>query len=113
MYLLAPPERVIPPAEAAASGAPAVTFGTGKAFPFGTCATLLDLALAKRVRIKYDCKVGDCGKCRVEITDGTEYLDARTPQEDKDRMIGHDEPESRLACLVMRVKGPVSVKIPK
>jgi thioredoxin reductase/pSer/pThr/pTyr-binding forkhead associated (FHA) protein len=109
-----PPERAIAPAEAAASGAPTVTFGTGKAFPFGTCATLLDLALAKRVRIKYDCKVGDCGKCRVEITAGAEHVDPRTPQEDKAlRMIGHDEPESRLACLVTKVRGPVSVQVPK
>ena len=56
-----------------------MTFGPGKTFPFGKSATLLDLALAKRVRIKYDCKVGDCGKCRVEITSGAEHLNPRTP----------------------------------
>jgi pSer/pThr/pTyr-binding forkhead associated (FHA) protein/ferredoxin len=110
----AAPAPAAPAAEPAAPGAPAVSFGGGKPFPLGTCATLLDLALAKRVRIKYDCKVGDCGKCRVEITSGAEYLEARTPQEDKAlRMIGHDEPESRLACLVTKVSGPVSVQVPK
>jgi pSer/pThr/pTyr-binding forkhead associated (FHA) protein/thioredoxin reductase/ferredoxin len=98
----------------AAPGEPSVTFGSGKAFPFGKSNTMLDLALAKRVRIKYECKVGDCGKCRVDVTSGAEYLDPRTAQEDKAlRMIGHPEPASRLACLVTRVTGPVSVQVPK
>jgi 2Fe-2S ferredoxin len=96
------------------SGEPSVTFGPGKTFPFGKSATLLDLALAKRVRIKYECKVGDCGKCRVEVTSGAEHLAAPTSQEEKAlRMIGHAEPESRLACLVKEVKGPVVVQVPK
>ena len=29
------------------------------------------------------------------------------------RMIGHDEPQCRLACLVTRVGGPVGVQVPK
>jgi hypothetical protein len=50
----------------------------------------------------------------VEITSGAEHLDSRTNQEDKAlRMIGHPEPEARLACLVTRVTGPVSVQVPK
>lgn len=103
-----------PPAAAPGSSEPSVTFAPGKTFPFGKSGTLLDLALAKRVRIKYECKVGDCGKCRVDITSGAEHLDPRTPQEDKAlRMIGHDEPECRLACLVTRVGGPVVVQVPK
>ena len=110
------PERAARPAPAAvsASGEPSVTFAPGKTYPFGKSQTLLDLALAKRVRIKYECKVGDCGKCRVDVTAGAEHLDPRTPQEDKAlRMIGHDEPQCRLACLVMRVGGPVAVQVPK
>jgi thioredoxin reductase/ferredoxin/pSer/pThr/pTyr-binding forkhead associated (FHA) protein len=103
-----------PPVPAPGSTEPSVTFGPGKTYPFGKSGTLLDLALAKRVRIKYECKVGDCGKCRVDVTAGAQYLDPRTPQEDKAlRMIGHDEPECRLACLVTRVTGPVSVQVPK
>ncbi len=91
-----------------------MTFGPGKTFPFGKSATLLDLALAKRVRIKYECKVGDCGKCRVEVTSGAEHLDPRTAQEEKAlRMIGHAEPENRLACLVKDVRGPVALQVPK
>ena len=102
-----PPRRPRP-------GEPSVTFAPGKTYPFGKSPTLLDLALAKRVRIKYECKVGDCGKCRVDVIAGAEHLDPRTPQEDKAlRMIGHDEPECRLACLVLRVGGPVSVQVPK
>jgi ferredoxin len=91
-----------------------VTFGPGKTFPFGKSESLLDLALAKRVRLKYDCKVGDCGMCRVEVTSGAEHLEPKSPQEEKAlRMIGHEEPESRLACLVTAVKGPVVVQVPK
>ena len=102
------------PALAVAGGEPTVTFGPGKTFPFGKSATLLDLALTKRVRIKYDCKVGDCGKCRVEVTSGGEHLDPKLDQEEKAlRMIGHSEPENRLACLVKKVRGPVVVQIPK
>ena len=109
-----PPERAAAPVTASAAGDPTVSFGPGKVFPFGKSPTLLDLALAKRVRIKYECKVGDCGKCRVEVTSGDEHLTPRTPQEDKAlRMIGHDEPSSRLACLVKEVRGPLSVQIPK
>jgi thioredoxin reductase/ferredoxin len=98
----------------AASGEPSVTFAAGKTYPFGNSPTLLELALSKRVRIKYECKVGDCGKCRVDVTAGAEHLDPRTPQEDKAlRMIGHAEPECRLACLVTRVGGPIAVQVPK
>jgi ferredoxin len=105
-----------PPGESTtgtAAGARVVTFGPGRAYPFGTSATLLDLALARRVRIKYDCKAGDCGKCRVEITAGAEHVNPRTLTESKAlRMIGHDEPESRLACMVTEVRGPITVVIP-
>ena len=110
----AEPPAAKTPAATPASGEPSVTFAPGKTYPFGKSQTLLDLALAKRVRIKYECKVGDCGKCRVDVIAGAEHLDPRTPQEDKAlRMIGHDEPECRLACLVLRVGGPVSVQVPK
>jgi pSer/pThr/pTyr-binding forkhead associated (FHA) protein/ferredoxin/thioredoxin reductase len=102
------------PVAAPASGEPSVTFGEGKPLPFGKSGTLLDLALAKRVRIKYECKLGDCGKCRVEVTSGAHCLNPRTSQEDKAlRMIGHSEPENRLACLVKDVRGPVVVHVPK
>ena len=114
--LAAPPLAASPKpvAPAVASGEPSVTFAPGKTFPFGKSATLLDLALAKRIRLKYECKVGDCGKCRVEVTSGSEFLDVRTAQEEKAlRMIGHAEPENRLACLVTHVKGPMSVQVPK
>jgi pSer/pThr/pTyr-binding forkhead associated (FHA) protein/thioredoxin reductase/ferredoxin len=110
----APSAPAVPPVSSKSAAEPSVTFGAGKPFPFGKSATLLDLALAKRVRIKYECRVGDCGKCRVTVTSGGEHLDPRTQQENKAlRMVGHDEQENRLACLVTRVKGPVAVEIPK
>jgi pSer/pThr/pTyr-binding forkhead associated (FHA) protein/ferredoxin len=107
-----------PPSPAAPDAKPQtgamVTFGSNKPVPYGSCATLLDLALAKRVRIKYECKVGDCLKCRVEIKAGAANLNPRTAQEEKGlKMIGHPEAESRLACLVTRVTGPVVVQVPK
>ncbi len=111
-----PPPRQVPPTSpaAVAAGDASVTFGPGKTFPFGRSSNLLEMALAKRVRIKFDCKVGDCGKCRVEVTAGADFLDPRTPQEEKAlRMTGHDEPHSRLACLVKTVRGPVAVEVPK
>jgi pSer/pThr/pTyr-binding forkhead associated (FHA) protein/ferredoxin len=105
-----PVKPAVLPAE---PGAAMVTFGSGQTYPFGASATLLDLALSKRVRIKYDCRSGDCGKCRVEVTSGAALLNARQAQEEKTlRMIGHSEPESRLACLVREVRGPVVVEIP-
>jgi ferredoxin/pSer/pThr/pTyr-binding forkhead associated (FHA) protein/thioredoxin reductase len=101
------------PGPAVASG-PVVTFGTSHPVPFGASPTLLDLALTRRVRIKYDCKVGDCLKCRVVVTEGLQHLNPKTPQEEKGlKMIGHAEPESRLACLVTRVTGPVAIEVPK
>ncbi len=107
-----PTEPAKPAAPLPKSGEPSVTFGPGKTFPFAKSATLLDLALAKRVRIKYECKVGDCGKCRVEVTSGAEHLGPRTAQEEKAlRMIGHAEPENRLACLVKDVRGPVVLQV--
>jgi ferredoxin len=108
------PIAAAPAAAAAAGTGPSVTFAPGKTYPFGKSGNMLDLALAKRVRIKYECKVGDCGKCRVEVTAGAEHLNARTGAEDKAlRMIGHAEPENRLACMVTEVAGPVAVHSPK
>jgi len=108
------PPAAKPAAVPAPSGEPSVTFAPGKTYPYGKSPTLLELALAKRVRIKYECKVGDCGKCRVDVTAGAGHLDPRTPQEEKAlRMIGHAEPECRLACLVTRVGGPIAVQVPK
>jgi ferredoxin len=102
------------PAAPAGSTEPSVTFAPGKTFPFGKSKTLLDLAISKRVRINYECKVGDCGKCRVTVISGAENLEPRTPQENTAlRHIGHEEPESRLACVVTKVKGPVVVEAPK
>ena len=40
------------PVSAPPDGAPSVVFGSGKPIPFGKSASLLELALAKRVRIK-------------------------------------------------------------
>jgi thioredoxin reductase/pSer/pThr/pTyr-binding forkhead associated (FHA) protein/ferredoxin len=108
------PAAAKPPVPAIDSSAAMVTFGPGKAYPFGASPTLLDLALSKRVRIKYDCRIGDCGKCRVEVSCGAGALNPREAQEEKAlRMIGHSEPENRLACLVREVRGPVVVQVPK
>ena len=113
--VVTPPAPVSPPLQSAARPTGAVvTFGTGKPLPFGNSSTLLDLALARRVRIKYECKVGDCLKCRVVVKDGLENLNTKTAQEEKGlKMIGHPEAESRLACLVTQVTGPVVVDVPK
>ena len=110
------PAREPPPVTPAApplTGA-SVTFGPGKTYAFGKSGTLLDLALAKRIRIKFECKVGDCGKCRVVVTSGGECLNPRSALEEKAlRMVGHGEPENRLACLVTAVTCPVAVDVPK
>jgi thioredoxin reductase/pSer/pThr/pTyr-binding forkhead associated (FHA) protein/ferredoxin len=111
----AAPAPAAPRPAAAAAGEAAVTFTPpGKAFPAVKGKTLLDLAIAKRVRLKWECKVGDCGKCWVKVTSGGEHLNPRSAQEDKTlRMISHDLPQCRLACLVTEVRGPVAVDVPK
>jgi ferredoxin len=106
--------RPAEPPPSGAPGEPSVTFGPGKTFPFGKSANLLELAIAKRVRIKYSCQKGDCGECHVLVTSGAAHLDPKTKQEEGTlRGFAHTDPRCRLACLVKVVRGPIVVTLPK
>ncbi len=75
--------------------------------------SLLEWSEAKSDAIAYGCRNGSCGTCMVEVVEGEDLLEAKTPQEEDTLSRIAKSPQSRLACrarIVSGADGLVSVK---
>jgi ferredoxin len=72
--------------------------------------TLLEWIETKSTAIAYGCRNGSCGTCMVEVLEGEDLLQEKTPQEADTLSRMGKSPQSRLACRA-RVKTEISGRI--
>lgn len=60
--------------------------------------------------ILFGCRIGICGTCSVEILEGSEELQPRTPEEiEYLEVMAPDNPNCRLACQI-RLNANIKIK---
>lgn len=67
--------------------------------------TILDAALAARLRMPFSCTLGGCGACKVKLLDGTVDMEEPNCLRPRERATGH------ILTCVGRPMGPVTIEV--